>query len=98
MANNPAMCAFTEAMKMGVPLVGRQFYTDEIAILSVGTGDVRKPILYSEASRWGLARWLAPPQRPLIDVVMGGASHAVNHELTALFRVCDASSSLNSLA
>lgn len=35
-ANNPAMCAFTEAMKMGLPIVGRQFHPEEIALLSIG--------------------------------------------------------------
>lgn len=82
-ANNPAMCAYTEAMKWGFELIHQPFRTDEIALLSLGTGDVKAPIHYKDASSWGMVKWV----RPLIDVLFGGASNAVDHELKNLFKV-----------
>jgi patatin-like phospholipase/acyl hydrolase len=69
-ANNPAMCAYVEAIK----LHGSQ----DILLVSLGTGQVTKPIHYRQARLWGLIGWV----RPLIDVIFDGQSDTVDHQLT----------------
>lgn len=71
-ANNPAMCAFAEAVRL--------WPQEDIAVISVGTGELEQPIPYSEAKRWGLAGWA----RPIISLLMDGSCDAVNYQLGQL--------------
>jgi patatin-like phospholipase/acyl hydrolase len=68
-ANNPAMCAYVEAIK----LHGRQ----DVVVVSLGTGQVKTPIHYLQARTWGLIGWA----RQLISVFMDGVSDTVEHQL-----------------
>jgi uncharacterized protein len=68
-ANNPAMCAYAEALK--------DEGDDEIVLLSLGTGELTRPIPYEDAKDWGLAEWA----KPIIDVVFDGVSDATDHHL-----------------
>jgi patatin-like phospholipase/acyl hydrolase len=68
-ANNPAMCAYVEAIKLHGPC--------DILVVSLGTGQVKTPILYAQARTWGLIEWA----RPLIDVLMDGVNDTVEHQL-----------------
>jgi patatin-like phospholipase/acyl hydrolase len=68
-ANNPAMCAYVEAIK----LHGYQ----DILVVSLGTGQVKTPIHYLQARTWGLIGWA----RQLISVFMDGVSDTVEHQL-----------------
>ena len=68
-ANNPAMCAYVEAIK----LHGQQ----DTLVVSIGTGQVKTPIHYLQASTWGLIGWA----RRMISVVMDGVSDTVEHQL-----------------
>ena len=68
-ANNPAMCAYAEALKDEAD--------DEILLLSLGTGELTRPIPYEDAKDWGLAEWA----KPIIDVVFDGVSDATDHHL-----------------
>jgi patatin-like phospholipase/acyl hydrolase len=73
-ANNPAACALVEAMTFfGRPV-------EDIALLSLGTGEYTRPILYEEASGWGLARWA----QPILDVVFDGVNDTVDYQVRAL--------------
>lgn len=74
-ANNPAMCAVTDALSTGVPL-------NEIAVLSIGTGQVSKPYAYEDVKDWGIASWV----QPLIDVIMDGCSDAADYQVRQLLR------------
>ena len=67
-ANNPAMCAYVEAIK----LHGMQ----DVVLVSLGTGQVKAPIHYLQARTWGLIGWA----RKLIDVFMDGVSDTVDHQ------------------
>jgi patatin-like phospholipase/acyl hydrolase len=68
-ANNPAMCAYVEAIK----LHGQQ----DVLVVSLGTGQSKKPISYLQARTWGLIGWA----RSLLSVVMDGASDTIEHQL-----------------
>jgi patatin-like phospholipase/acyl hydrolase len=68
-ANNPAMCAYAEALKDEAD--------DEITLLSLGTGELTRSLPYEDAKDWGLAEWA----KPIIDVVFDGVSDATDHHL-----------------
>lgn len=73
-ANNPAMCAYVEAKKM-FP-AGKAFL-----VVSLGTGDMVKPILYEKAKNWGLAEWA----QPLFNILLDG--DAVDYQLRQLLPI-----------
>jgi|SRR5579859_2239760 len=73
-ANNPAMCAYAEAIKMGHP---------EVLVVSIGTGELRHPIQYTDAVKWGQLEWL----RPILDILMQGSSATVDYQLQQLLNI-----------
>lgn len=72
-ANNPAMCAFAEA---------KNTYSDEndFLLVSIGTGELTRPLPYGEAKDWGLAGWA----KPLLNVFFDGLSGTVDYQLKRL--------------
>ncbi|MCC6394937.1 MAG: patatin-like phospholipase family protein [Bryobacterales bacterium] len=71
-ANNPAMCATVE---------GRQLFPGEdLLVVSLGTGGLTRPLPYSRARTWGLARWA----KPVLDIVFDGVSSTVDFQLHGL--------------
>jgi patatin-like phospholipase/acyl hydrolase len=72
-ANNPAMCAYAEAIKMGRA-------GDGVLIVSIGTGELRHPIKYEDANRWGQLEWA----QPVLDVALQGSSETVDYQLQQL--------------
>jgi uncharacterized protein len=71
-ANNPAMCAYAEAM--------RTHPGAEILMVSLGTGRLTESIPFSKAEHWGLLEWA----RPLLGVIMDGSSTAIDYQLDQL--------------
>lgn len=71
-ANNPAMCAFAEAHRdrSGV----------DVLLVSIGTGSQTRPLPYEQIRHWGLAQWA----RPILHVVLDGASIAIDQQLRAV--------------
>lgn len=72
-ANNPAVCALAEALKLGATL-------DEILMLSLGTGSYRVPHGLREARRWGVLRAAAP----LLEALFEGQSAAADYQCRML--------------
>jgi predicted acylesterase/phospholipase RssA len=72
-ANNPALCAYAEA-RVAWPECG------EVLLVSLGTGELTQPLLYSQARRWGLAGWA----RRILQVVQDGVSATVDYQLQQL--------------
>lgn len=72
-ANNPAMCAFIEAHTMYPQ-------THEFIVVSLGTGQLTKPIPYDDAKGWGLVNWA----RPILNVVFDGVNDTVDYQLNKL--------------
>ncbi|HEU5213929.1 MAG TPA: patatin-like phospholipase family protein [Gaiellaceae bacterium] len=68
-SNNPAMCAWVESVK----LYGQQ----DVVVVSLGTGQVKTPISFAKARKWGLIGWV----RPLIGIFMDGVAATVEHEM-----------------
>ena len=71
LANNPAMCAYAEAIKMG--------HTD-IVMVSIGTGEMHHPLKYTNALRWGQLGWA----RPVLDIAIQGSAAIVDYQLQQL--------------
>lgn len=71
-ANNPAMCAYAEVLSED-----RQA---DVLMVSLGTGQLNRPIHYAEAKDWGLLGWA----RPILDVVFDGVSDTTDYELEQL--------------
>jgi patatin-like phospholipase/acyl hydrolase len=72
-ANNPAMCAWAEAQSM-YPA------ENDFLVVSLGTGEVTKPIYYNNAINWGVAHWA----QPIFNVVLDGVSDAVDFQIKTL--------------
>ena len=74
--NNPALCAYSEVRNSnGFPTAENMF------IVSIGTGSENKEYDYDKAKDWGAAGWI----RPLIDIMMSGASETTHYHLIKMF-------------
>jgi patatin-like phospholipase/acyl hydrolase len=73
-ANNPAACALVEA------LCDHGARDNDIVFLSLGTGELTRPIMYEDAKGWGLARWA----QPILSVVFDGVSDTVSYQVASL--------------
>ena len=73
-ANNPAACALVEAIS------ALSADSDEVVMLSLGTGELTRPILYEDAKGWGLARWA----QPILNVVFDGVSDTVSYQVASI--------------
>jgi patatin-like phospholipase/acyl hydrolase len=71
-ANNPAMCAYAEAL--------RDRPGADVLVVSLGTGRLTESISFAEARDWGLVQWA----RPLLGVIMDGSSRAIDYQLDQL--------------
>jgi patatin-like phospholipase/acyl hydrolase len=73
-ANNPVACAVAEAIRLlrsgtlvkPPAATSMDHIVNEISVLSVGTGDLQKPLPWEEVRGWGALQW-APR---IVDVVM----------------------------
>ncbi len=76
-ANNPTMCAYVEAYRK---LAGKPT-AENMTVLSLGTGQITKSYPYHSVKNWGTVQWI----RPLIDIMMSGASETVDYQMRQLF-------------
>jgi len=83
-ANNPAMCAYAEARGMDFGTVKRPTAKD-MFMLSIGTGNVKKPFPYAKAKDYGMVEWV----QPVLDIMMSGNSETVSYQLKLLFDAGD---------
>ncbi|HLZ31533.1 MAG TPA: patatin-like phospholipase family protein [Chloroflexota bacterium] len=72
-AGNPALCAYAEAMKMGKA-------AEDMLVVSLGTGEFRRPIKYADALNWGQLEWA----QPIIGIVLQGSNATVDYQLQQL--------------
>jgi patatin-like phospholipase/acyl hydrolase len=73
-ANNPTMVAVVEAISA--------YERTDILSVSVGTGDLTRPLPYRQIRGWGPLRWA----RPLIDVVFDGVASTADFQAERLAR------------
>lgn len=81
-AVNPAMSAYAEAVGRefsSKPAVGAEAAAD-VLLLSLGTGELTRPLRWSDAKDWGLVEWA----RPILDVVFDGVGDATDYHLDRL--------------
>jgi patatin-like phospholipase/acyl hydrolase len=72
-SNNPAMCAYVEAIKTHPE-------EDGFLVVSLGTGEPIRKMPYKEVKGWGLALWA----RPILNVVFDGVADTVDYQLQEL--------------
>jgi uncharacterized protein len=83
-ANNPAMCAYCEAL--GLFQTGLQKGDNSYVIASLGTGELNLNYSLDAAINWGKLQWI----QPVLDIMMDGASGTVHHQLTTVFPYAEA--------
>lgn len=62
-ANNPTACAIAEALRLG-------YQPNELAVLSLGTGNLSREIPLKSAQEWGALQWALP----ILDVVFDAST------------------------
>ena len=67
--NSPSVSAYAEAQKL--------FPGEPISLLSLGTGELTRPIPYEEALTWGSALWVMS----VLDCMFDGVSKAADHQM-----------------
>jgi uncharacterized protein len=80
-ANNPTLCAYSEAHTHEFDVNRKKPVASEMAILSIGTGNVDTPYPYKKAKDWGLVEWI----KPVIDIMMSGVSETVDYHMRQIF-------------
>ena len=67
--NSPSVSAYAEARKI--------FSEDDLFVLSLGTGELIRPISYAEAKDWGKVGWLVP----LLSCMFDGVADTSNYQM-----------------
>ncbi len=67
--NNPAVSAYAEAKRI--------FNTDEIVVVSIGTGQLTRPYHHKKTRSWGALKWI----KPLLDCMFDGVSDATDYQM-----------------
>lgn len=70
--NNPSVSAYVEAMKI--------FPGEEIKLVSIGTGELVRPIPYDDAKDWGKIGWIIP----VLGCMFDGVSDAADYQMKQL--------------
>ena len=70
-ANNPTACAIAEALRKDA----RVNHSQDLVVLSIGTGERSRPIDLKSAQEWGALEWAIP----IIDVLFDGNTDAVDY-------------------
>ena len=90
-ANNPALCAYSEARKMDFcRILGDEDKPDyptakDMMIFSISTGTETKKYKYREMRDRGLINWV----KPIIDILMSGNSETVHYQLKQIWSTLD---------
>ncbi|RCJ24326.1 patatin [Nostoc minutum NIES-26] len=84
-ANNPAHLAILEAQISSKLKANKVLNTEDILVVSLGTGSLTSVYPYNEVKNWGLLQW----GRPLLNIVFDGGSEVVSGELERLFAPSD---------
>lgn len=77
-ANNPALCAISQAIELGHKL-------EDIQLLSIGTGQNKKPLDFKTIEGWGLVKW----GLRIADVFMEGQAEVQSKVCLNLLGGCE---------
>lgn len=75
-ANNPALCALIEGMKLP-----KFYHMNEVLLLSVANVSTKIFYEYCKVKKWGLIRWAIP----ILDILMDANEETVDYQLSKLF-------------
>lgn len=86
-ANNPSVCAYTEARKTNFKEIGvNRPKAKDMLILSLGTGSMPIDLKNKQNSRkWGIINWA----KAVPDIMMDGGLDTVNHQMKMIFNSLD---------
>ncbi|BDI19821.1 hypothetical protein ANSO36C_56230 [Nostoc cf. commune SO-36] len=84
-ANNPSHLAILEAQISSKRKAQKVLETEDILVVSLGTGSLTSVYPYKEVKNWGLLQW----GRPLLNIMFDGSSEVVAGELEQLFEPTD---------
>jgi patatin-like phospholipase/acyl hydrolase len=84
-ANNPTLCAYSEARTHDFDAARKKPTAGEMAILSLGTGNVDTPYYHKNAKDWGIAQWI----KPLIDIMMSGVAETVDYQIKQIYNAVE---------
>lgn len=78
-ANNPSVAAIVEALKRSA--AGARVGTDDLLVVSIGTGVHEEGFDERTVSGWGKIGWILPhgAEPPILGAVLDGASDAADH-------------------
>ena len=78
-ANNPSVAAITEALKRTA--ASGRVETDDLLVVSIGTGVHEEGFDQRTVSRWGKVGWILPHggEPPILGAVLDGASDGADH-------------------
>ena len=69
--NNPVVSAYAEAMRIFPD------DKDDINVVSIGTGELIRPIRHKDAKNWGKMKWIVP----ILDCMFDGVSDAADYQM-----------------
>ena len=72
-ANNPGMCAYVDALDEIDP-------TQNVLMVSLGTGTLTRPLHFDAIKHWGELEWV----QPVINMMMDGPSNATDYQLARI--------------
>ena len=82
-ANDPATCAYVEALKMGCA-------PENVTVVSIGTGYQNRRFPFTEAKDWGPLQWINPGNgAPIISILMHGQADSSVYHLNVLLNLPD---------
>lgn len=82
-ANDPALGAYTEAIKL--QRAGLWSAESRIEIISIGTGLSTRAIPYQKAKRWGAIDWISPGDDvPIVSILTHGQQSTTSYQLNTL--------------
>jgi uncharacterized protein len=58
----------------------------DMHILSLGTGNSKKPYIYKDAKDWGMVQWV----QPVIDILMSASAETVDYQLKRIYEAVKA--------
>lgn len=80
--NNPTLGAYSEVSNaIGKPSA------EDMFIVSLGTGTANRAYAHKQAKNWGKIKWI----KPVIDIMMSGASATTSYHLKKIFSAIDRS-------
>lgn len=80
-ANNPALCAYVEVLKL-LRKEGINPYSKKIIVISLGTGVLKLSHTYNEMKNWSAIKWIT--DGPILDMFYEGNSTTVEYQLRQL--------------